>query len=373
MKRRLGQTKPNEQQPITFAQRGWIGCLLVCHFVFVGPLFAQDSADSASNPVQVPQGVEVLSNLVVQIESSLRADVSVIVKSVAVTPDGNTLAVACDDHTIRILSVLEMKLSRTLTGHTDLIKSLAFDDSGERLISVGNDGRMLVYDCQAGYQVIKKVEGVPALSCVAFSPDGRTIAAGDFGGQIYLIEQQGQNTVNRTVQCNTKDLRSLAFRDDGQKLVAGGRNGHLYVISMAQKDEIRSVEMHLGRIHSLSFAYESPVVVSAGRDGTVALFDTDSMAEVARVAVSTGQLFSARILDDRHVAVAGSDDVIRIVDMQREQIVEQINGHQGSIAAMTSSGNLLFSGGFDATLRRWELSGVVSPDGRSSVVGNGTN
>ena len=350
-----------------------MACLLVIHFALAGSAFAQESAISTDNPVQVPQGVEVLSNLVVQIESSLRAEVSVMVKSVAVTPDGNTLAVACDDHTIRILSVVEMDLSKTLTGHTDLIKSLAYDDAGERLISVGNDGRMLVYDCQADYKVIRKVEGVPALSCVAFSPDGQTIAAGDFDGQVYLLEQEGQNTVNRTVKCPGKDLRSLAFRDDGKLLVAGGRDGYLHLINLEQGNQIRSVELHLGRIHSLNFAYESSVVVSAGRDGTVALFDTETKAELARVAVSTGQLFSARILDDRHVAVAGSDDVIRIVDMQREQIVEQINGHQGSIAAMTSSGNLLFSGGFDATLRRWELSGVESPDGRSSVIENGTN
>ena len=59
-----------------------MACLLVIHFALAGSAFAQESAISTDNPVQVPQGVEVLSNLVVQIESSLRAEVSVMVKYV---------------------------------------------------------------------------------------------------------------------------------------------------------------------------------------------------------------------------------------------------------------------------------------------------
>ena len=119
-----------------------------------------------------------------------------------------------------------------------------------------------------------------------------------------------------------------------------------------------SFPIHAGRIHELRFIESTPVVVSASEDGEVVLFDTRRQAIVERIKVTRSKLFSVCVLDRAHLAVAGSDNVIRIVNVTLGRVSQQLNGHTGSVASLDSSGSLLFSGGYDATLRRWQLTGI---------------
>ena len=59
---------------------------------------------------------------------------------------------------------------------------------------------------------------------------------------------------------------------------------------------------------------ESPVMVSVGEDGCVVMYDTAERAIVRSSKVVQGKLYSVCILDHQHLAVAGSDNMIRIVD-----------------------------------------------------------
>ena len=52
------------------------------------------------------------------------------VYSVALSPDGSTLASGSYDHTIRLWDLHTGKLKRTLTGHTERIYSVAFNPDG---------------------------------------------------------------------------------------------------------------------------------------------------------------------------------------------------------------------------------------------------
>ena len=88
------------------------------------------------------------------------------------------------------------------------------------------------------------------------------------------------------------------------------------------------------------------------------MFDTETKTVSSRIPVTRGKLFSVCILDRDHLAVAGSDNVIHIVNVAIGEVVERLTEHTGSIAALASSGSLLFSGGYDTTLCRWQLSGI---------------
>jgi WD40 repeat protein len=72
------------------------------------------------------------------------------VTAVAVDPAGDRVAAAIETEKIALIDLRSHRVSRLLAGHTAPVQVLAFAEGGRRLISGGNDARVLVWDLAAG-------------------------------------------------------------------------------------------------------------------------------------------------------------------------------------------------------------------------------
>ncbi len=72
------------------------------------------------------------------------------VNSVAITPDGSTLASASSDQTIKIWDINSGKCLNTLQGHTRWINSVNFNANGEILASGSADETIKIWDIKTG-------------------------------------------------------------------------------------------------------------------------------------------------------------------------------------------------------------------------------
>jgi WD40 repeat protein len=95
----------------------------------------------------------------------------------AITPDGGSLAVGCDDATIRILATGSGEEQFLLEDHEMPVVGLAFSPDGRNLVSIGQEQRAIrIWDVVERAPVASlDAHPVSDASFVRFAPDGRAI------------------------------------------------------------------------------------------------------------------------------------------------------------------------------------------------------
>jgi PGF-CTERM protein len=108
------------------------------------------------------------------------------IKSVTFSPDGQTLASGSVDNTVRLWDVAKGRQIRALTGHTDQVGGVAFSPDGQLLASASWDLTVKLWDVASGKELRSLTGHTEWGECVAFSPDGTLLASGAFDEAVRL-------------------------------------------------------------------------------------------------------------------------------------------------------------------------------------------
>jgi WD40 repeat protein/serine/threonine protein kinase len=100
-----------------------------------------------------------------------------LVASIVFSPDGQHVASASFDKTIKIWDVHQERTPLTLTGHMMWVMELAYSPDGRTLASASADGTVKLWDPTTGDE-LATLNCPFGVASVAFSPDGKTLAAG---------------------------------------------------------------------------------------------------------------------------------------------------------------------------------------------------
>jgi WD40 repeat protein/serine/threonine protein kinase len=382
---------------------GHTGEVLCLAFSLDGRRLATASVDHTVKLWDVPTGREVLS---------LRGH-SHTVHSVAFSPDGRRLVSASHDRTVR---VWDAKPSAgqpdpgclTLRGASGYMNGVAFHPRDRRLVaSAGSDGIVRVWDVTTGQEVVRPpLRHRATLTSVAFSPDGRRLAAGG-RRRVTVWDTTTWQEVPPSPLATTAGLHAMGFSPDGRLLAAGVASQPVSIWEAATGRSFRELPTNWV-IHSLAFSPDSQRLAAASADGTVRVWDVTTGQEVVRPplrhgATATGVAFSpdggrlatasldgtvrvwettswrpllvrsdatgtwcvAFSPDGRRLAWGSTDATVKVADATTGEVLQTLRGHTGWVngVAFSPDGKQIASASADGTVKTWQT--PPPPEGRS--------
>jgi WD40 repeat protein/serine/threonine protein kinase len=269
----------------------------------------------------------------------------------------------------------------------------------------GQDQRTRLWNLQTGVEHHKP--SAPRYSAVAVNPDCRVIAAGRSDGKIDLWDVLTAQ-ISDSIDAGAAAVSDLAYSPDGMTFAIGDATGGVKIWKHAGGGEPVELAGHQGVVTRVRYSPDGKYLLTGGEDKMVHIWNADDgtlrdtiydhespsnhESRITGVAASPdGRLFAASsggnyiqlgnlregtvnrtiradkdswlhavsFNEDSSSIFAGDENVIRMWTLASGQVLpsEPASGHLGGVGvvAVSSNGKQLVSGGWDGTVRIWEI------------------
>jgi WD40 repeat protein len=113
--------------------------------------------------------------------------------------------------------------------HRGAVECVAFDPDGRTLATGGQDGTVMRWDARTGRWLATLVGHSARVTSVEFSPDGQTLASVGFGGEVRLWDAQTGRVQGAWRPAEMGDAYCVTLRRDGRTLAAGGWGNRVFL------------------------------------------------------------------------------------------------------------------------------------------------
>lgn len=213
-----------------------------------------------------------------------------------------------------------------------------------------------------------QIAGDRPVSICRFAPDGKTIAAGNWGGGIKLLSvpnlEEKANFKGHTDRVGGLSwfpgatLASSNVSPSAVNLMSGGGEGNANLWALDQEKPLATLSGHSGRICRTEFHPSGRYAATASFDTTWRLWDIETTSELLLQEGHSREVYAVSFNSDGSLLASGGlDSIGRIWDLRTGRTVMILEGHIREIYGLDwgVDGYRVLSGSGDGWIKCWDL------------------
>ena len=286
-----------------------------------------------------------------------------IPRALAFSPNGKRLAVGAEDTTCHVYNLESAVMQTWASGHVRRLNEVAFSVDGRVLLTASGDAVKLwdvmiprpreLIEFSDGEWPVAVLRLAAGKGYVGEKTMRGVLAASISSGDAVAIWELGSENDPIRLVCDTKPM-SLAFSPDGRLMAAGCRGGWVRLWDWEKAELLAEGKGHGKRsVLALAFSPDGRVLATGGNEATILLWDVTGVRRVE--------------LDE------SESEGSSVPELQR--LGKELRGHGSKVKnpevtvgeswvnslAFSPDGKLLASGGNDNTIRLWGISEEEPP------------
>ncbi len=263
-----------------------------------------------------------------------------------------------------------------LRGLTGAVQAVAFSPDGRRLAAAwgftAEDRRavLAVFDIPSGRKAWEKSEPGTHILSLSYSPDGQSIASGcgwfnDFAsvGFARLRDASTGEPIGQPIAGGPGGVLCAAFSPDGREIALASREAaDICDLSSPARPLVHQLRGHVNFVYAIAFSPDGRRVATGGWDKTIRLWDPSTGAHIQTLIGHRGFVRGLAFSADGNLLVSGSEDKsVRRWDLAGGGESFAFHGHTGFVhsVAFGPAGILAASGSRDGTVKLWP---AAAPD-----------
>ncbi|OUC12381.1 MAG: hypothetical protein B0A82_22685 [Alkalinema sp. CACIAM 70d] len=290
------------------------------------------------------------------------------VRQASFSPDGQTIATASDDRTIKLWR-RDGTLLKTLQNSRSYVWSVVFSPDGQT-IATGDTGNTIKLWDRTG-KLLRTLKGHQGgVTCVVFSPDGQTLASSSSDNTVKLWNREGK--LLHTLVGHYDQVNQVRFSPDGQSLTTASSDRTLKLWKI-DGTLLKTFQGHRKEIGSVSFSPDGKTLASGSADKTIKLWKLDGTL-IKTLTGHSKEVYTVNFSPDSQMLASGGEDKTVKLWKADGTFLQTLRGHSDAITNVNFSpdSQTLTSTSSDGTARLWRLRSplLTALSGSSSLLSN---
>jgi len=279
------------------------------------------------------------------------------VSSIKFSPDGQILASASEDNTIKLWN-RDGTLRQTLREHTDWVWDVSFSPDGQTFASASEDNTIKLWNRDGTLRQTLR-EHTDWVWDVNFSPDGQMLASASKDNTIKLWSLDGK--LLKTLTGHKDVVYSVNFSPDGQMFASASKDNTIKLWSLDGK-LLKTLTGHKDVVYSVNFSPNGQMLASSSKDKTIKLWSLEG-TELRTLKGHQDGVYSVNFSPNGQAIASGSaDSTVKLWNLEG-RLLQTFRGHQGPVwkVHFSPDSQKIASASKDTTVKIWSVEGISPP------------
>ena len=279
------------------------------------------------------------------------------INSIAISPDGSTIASASSDNSIKLWRP-DGNLIATLSGHTAKVNSVSINNNG-LIASASNDNLIKIWSRDGKKEIKTLTTHKNSVSAVAWSPNGQQLASSSNDETVKIWSANGK--VIKNLEGHKGVVLDIAWSPKGEFIASGGEDKRVKIWSRDGKlvNTLSEENGHRDTILAVAWSIDGKTIASASLDNTIKLWSLEGKLIKTLSGHAAGVRSVTFSSDGKYIASASTDETVKLWTNKsnNSNLVLTLKGHSNWVNSVrfTRDSLSLISGSRDKTVKIWKL------------------